>query len=95
MDISADYISRETFIYSPIYRMRMTLEQFEELEKTVKQQRDYLDESKIPLIDYTENCRIKEEHYGKGDHLNRSSGRRLFISLLANDLSRNALLDSL
>ena len=46
MDISADYISRETFIYSPIYRMRMSLEQFEELEKTVKQEREYLDEGK-------------------------------------------------
>ncbi|MCI5145657.1 MAG: hypothetical protein D3923_09020 [Candidatus Electrothrix sp. AR3] len=48
----------------------------------------YFKKNGVYLIDYTENQSIKLQHFGRGDHLNRQSGRQLFTSMLAADLKK-------
>ncbi|WP_136810731.1 hypothetical protein [Desulfosediminicola flagellatus] len=46
----------------------------------------YLNEKGCILLDYTGDPGIMESHFGVGDHLNRTSGRELFSSLVGKDL---------
>jgi hypothetical protein len=52
----------------------------------IKELKRYLRKERISLIDYTDNRHIVLEDFGKGDHLNRQSGRYKFTALLASDL---------
>lgn len=61
--------------------------QTDELVNYIEKLETYLEEQNVELIDYTDNDAITKEHYGGGDHLNRQSGRTVFTSLLAKDLS--------
>jgi hypothetical protein len=45
-----------------------------------------LKNEEVPFIDFTHDPRLVEAHYGVGDHLNRTSGRRVFTSMLAEAL---------
>ncbi len=52
------------------------------LQKYIKNLEDYLDENRVVFIDFTNDKRIRIEHYGSGDHLSRSGGRQLFTKIL-------------
>jgi hypothetical protein len=45
----------------------------------------YLEDNEIPLIDFSNEDRIRLEHFGAGNHLNRESGRIIFTELLAEE----------
>jgi hypothetical protein len=47
---------------------------------------EYLAKRNLPFIDFTHDDRIRLEHFGKGDHLNRAEGRTLFTRLVAEKL---------
>ncbi len=51
----------------------------------------YLAEQNIPLIDFTDNRQIQKKHFGRGDHLNRGSGRVLFTELLAQQIKNEII----
>lgn len=51
----------------------------------------YLSEKDIPLIDFTDDKQLVSKHFGKGDHLNRGSGRTLFTQLLAERIEKEVL----
>lgn len=53
------------------------------LQKYIKDLKDYLAENQMTFIDFTDDKRIKIEHYGSGDHLSRDGGRQLFTKMLA------------
>ena len=53
------------------------------LQKYIKNLEDYLAKNRIVFIDFTNDKRIKIEHYGSGDHLSRSGGKQLFTKILA------------
>jgi hypothetical protein len=53
------------------------------LQKYIKNLEDYLAENEVDFIDFTDDKRIKIEHFGSGDHLSRNGGRRLFTKILA------------
>jgi len=52
------------------------------LQKYIKNLEDYLTKNRVLFIDFTDDKRIKIEHYGAGDHLSRSGGRQLFTKIL-------------
>jgi hypothetical protein len=52
------------------------------LQKYIKNLEDYLAKNRVVFIDFTDDKRIKIEHYGSGDHLSRSGGRQLFTKIL-------------
>jgi hypothetical protein len=52
------------------------------LQKYIKNLEDYLAQNRVVFIDFTDDKRIKIEHYGSGDHLSRSGGRQLFTKIL-------------
>lgn len=47
IDFEAKAVSREAYLFAPIYRMNLTVEQFEKLEKDIIEKRGCLDESKV------------------------------------------------
>jgi hypothetical protein len=55
-------------------------------ERYVAELRAYLEERRIPLIDFTSDERLKLEHYGEGDHLSQDVGRPFFTRLLSEEL---------
>lgn len=57
-----------------------------ELKQYIKDLRSYFHAREIPFIDFTEDERIKSEHYADGDHLNTNRGRDLFTKILAEAL---------
>ena len=57
--------------------------QSKELKNYIKQLGVYLQQNQIPLVDFTNEGRIKIEHYGQGDHLKKTTGKELFTKLLA------------
>jgi hypothetical protein len=58
----------------------------EKLKRYISELSAYLKNQETPLIDFTHDPRLVEAHFGVGDHLNRTSGRRLFTSMLAEAL---------
>ena len=65
-----------------------------ELLRYIAQLKRYLSERNIPLIDYTYDTSITKQHFGKGDHLNRGAGRKIFTASLSKRINGNiALLD--
>jgi hypothetical protein len=46
----------------------------------------YLDSHEIELIDFTDDKRIKLEHFADGDHLDRTKGKPLFTKMAARAL---------
>lgn len=59
-----------------------------ELKVYLENLKDYLKKQKILYIDFTNEARIKEEHYADGDHLKQPAGSRLFTELLVEALGR-------
>lgn len=57
----------------------------EELIDYNKMLADYLNEQDIPLIDFTNEPKIEEKHFGHGDHYN-GKGAKIFTGLLASKL---------
>jgi hypothetical protein len=54
-----------------------------ELSSYIASLQSYLNDHQIPLWDFTGDERIRVEHFGSGDHLNRDTGRVLFTRLVA------------
>jgi hypothetical protein len=60
----------------------------------ISQLNDYLTSQGVPLIDFTNDPSITREHFGKGDHLNRQEGRKIFTVRLSELIKQNlAFLD--
>jgi hypothetical protein len=55
----------------------------QELTQYMKQLGSYLEKHNVPLLDFTNDDRLKLEHYAAGDHLNRGKGRELFTRMVA------------
>ncbi|MBN1270356.1 MAG: hypothetical protein JXB04_12265 [Kiritimatiellae bacterium] len=56
-----------------------------ELTRYVADLRAYLAEQEVPLLDFSDDQRIQEQHYANGNHL-KGEGRRLFTAILAEAL---------
>lgn len=57
-----------------------------ELDNYIRDLKEWCGNEQVPLIDFSDESRLKLEHYADGDHLNREGGRRLFTHLLAERL---------
>ncbi len=61
----------------------------EELIDYIENLKEYLLSNNIPLIDFTNDLRIKEEHFKNGDHLNEN-GRIVFTKMIYEQLLLNS-----
>ena len=57
-----------------------------ELIKYINDLNDFLRKENIVFIDYTDERRIKEEHYSDGDHLDKEGSPMIFTELTADTL---------
>ena len=66
----------------------------ENLLTYISQLNDYLLSQGVPLLDFTNDPKITRQHFGKGDHLNRKEGRKVFTARLSELIKQNlAFLD--
>ena len=63
--------------------------QSEELRVYMKKLEEYFQQNDIEYIDFTDESRIKEEHYAGGDHMKAPEGSRLFTGLLVEALGKH------
>ncbi len=56
------------------------------LDDYMRELKSWFEAQNVAFIDFSNEPRLKPEHYDNGDHLNRSEGRRLFTTLLAKKL---------
>ncbi len=86
IDLAASAGIRLTFVRTKKRRDLTSGQQPEPLLRYMADLRSYFDDKGITLYDYTDDPRIKLEHFALGDHLNEETGRPLFTSLLAKTL---------
>jgi hypothetical protein len=65
----------------------------EELKAYIAELRQYVTDRGAHWIDFTNEDRILAEHFGPGDHLNRTDGRQEFMRLLAAELGPTLVAD--
>ena len=58
-----------------------------QLSRYIRQLEQYLSDRGAILIDFSNDDRIREHHFGAGDHLTKTEGRALFQDLLAERLA--------
>ena len=63
----------------------------DEMRKYTADLAQYLKSHGVHFLDYTHHPELKLEHYGKGSHLKRSTGRPIWTAAMAADLK--AILD--
>lgn len=56
------------------------------LDDYIQNLQQWFSQQQVPFIDFSDEPRLKLEHYADGDHLNREDGRTLFTQLLAERL---------